>query len=69
MQTIIGSPKEFIVIERKELEKMQQGAQGQLERWKGMPKSEGAIEARMCLEMVEWIKENNIYNKEFKIKG
>lgn len=69
MQTIIGSPKEFIVIERKELEKMRQDAEGQLEAWKEMPMSEAAIEARMCLEMVKWIKEKNIYNNEFKIKG
>jgi hypothetical protein len=69
MEQIIGSYKEFIVIERKELEKIEEQANHKLNSNTEAPLSESSIEARSVLELINWIKDNNIYNKEFQIKG
>lgn len=66
---LFGAHKEFIVIERKGLEIIEQSAKEKLENSKERPLSESCIEARSVLSVVEWIKENNIYNKEFEIKN
>ena len=68
MEQIIGAHKEFIVLERKALEVIEQSAKQKLENNKERPLSESSIEARSVLSVVEWIKENNIYNKDFKFK-
>lgn len=60
--------QEFIVIERKALEVIEQSAKQKLENNKERPLSESSIEARSVLSVVEWVKENNIYNKDFKFK-
>ncbi len=69
MEQIIGAYKEYIVIPRIELDKIEQSAKNKLEVHIGRPLSEGAIEARSVLSVIEWIKENNIYNRDFEFKG
>ena len=69
MKQIIGAHKEFIVLERKELEVIEQSAKQKLDNNKDRPLSEISIEARSVLSLIEWIKENNIYNKDFEIKN
>ena len=69
MEQIIGGFKEFIVIERKELEDIQKQAQAKLENNKKRPLSEASIEARAVLDLIRWLKDNNIYNQNFKIKS
>lgn len=67
MEQIIGSYKEFIVLERKSVEEMLQRAEDILEQnedTKSPPNERYLIIKEMC----EWIKDNNIYNKEFHIK-
>lgn len=68
MEQIIGAHKEFIVLERKALEMIEQSAKQKLDNNKDRPLSESSIEARSVLSVVEWVKENNIYNKDFKFK-
>lgn len=68
MEQILGQYKEFLIIERSELEKIELSAKQKLEDNKERPLSEMSIEARSVLSMIEWIKENNIYGKEFQIK-
>ena len=69
MQTIIGNYKEYLVIERKELDKIQKMAEDKIERNKERPMSEAVIEARAILQLINEVKELNIYNNEFQIKG
>lgn len=57
---VIGNYKEFIIVERENINALIQQAnqlilEGNVQRGLGM------------LEVIESIKENNIYNKEFKI--
>lgn len=69
MEQIIGAYKEYIVLPRIELDKIEQSAKNKLEVHTGRPLSEGAIEAKSVLSVIEWIKENNIYNRDFEFKG
>ena len=69
MDQIIGSYKEFIVLERELLLKMESEAFAKLEINKERPLSEASIEARSVINIVNYLKDNNIYNKDFKIKG
>ena len=68
MEQIIGSYKEYIVIERKWLEELELQVEYKLKVNEDRPMSESSIEARACLQMIKYIKENNIYNKDFQIK-
>ena len=68
MEQIIGGYKQFIVIERESLNELEYSATQKLKANEDRGLSESYIEARTVLEVVEWIKENNIYNKEFQIK-
>lgn len=68
MEQIIGAYKEYIVIPRIELDKIEQSAKNKLEAHTGRTLSEVAIEARSVLSVIEWIKENNIYNRDFEFK-
>lgn len=69
MNQIIGNFKEFVIIERKELEEIEKQALAKLENNKERPLSESSIEARSVLSVISLIKEKNVYNQEFKIKG
>lgn len=65
---VIGAYKEFIIIERKELEVIENSAKAKLENNKDTPLSEASIEAKAVLDMIVWLKENNIYNRGFELK-
>jgi hypothetical protein len=69
MEQIIGSFKEFIVLEREALNELEYGATQKLKSNEDRGLSEAYIEAKTVLDVIQWIKENNIYNKDFKIKG
>lgn len=68
MEQIIGGFKEFIVLERKSLESIEYDATQKLKANEDRGLSESYIEAKSVLEVIQWIKENNIYNKNFKLK-
>ena len=68
MEQIIGGFKEFIVLERKSLESIEYDATQKLKANEDSGLSESYIEAKSVLEVIQWIKENNIYNKNFKLK-
>jgi len=69
MNQIIGNFKEFVIIERKELEEIEKQALNKLQNNKERPLSESSIEARSVLNVINLIKEKNVYNQDFKIKG
>jgi hypothetical protein len=69
MEQIIGGFKEFIVLEREALNELEYSATQKLKANEDRGLSESYIEAKAVLEVVRWIKENNIYNKDFKFKG
>jgi hypothetical protein len=69
MEQIIGGFKEFIVLERGALNELEYSATQKLKANEDRGLSESYIEAKTVLEVVRWIKENNIYNKDFKFKG
>jgi hypothetical protein len=68
MEQILGQYKEFLIIERSELEKIETAAKNKLEINKERPLSESSIEARSVLQIIQWLKDNNIYGKDFQIK-
>lgn len=65
MEQIIGGYKEYVVIERKLLDELLDRV-NELENSKGIY-SQGI--AKGIKETIETIKEKNIYNKDFHIKG
>lgn len=69
MDQLIGGFKEYIVIERKELEKIEQSAIRKLEDNELRGLSEAYIEAKSVLDVIREIKRLNIYNQDFKIKS
>lgn len=61
MDQLIGGFKEFIVIEREVLNEIKREAEEMV--------NEGKVQRGLgMLDVIEAVKENNIYNKEFKIK-
>lgn len=61
MDQLIGGFKEFIVIEREVLNGIKREAEEML--------NEGKVQRGLgMLDVIEAVKENNIYNKDFKIK-
>lgn len=69
MEQIIGDYKQFIVIERELLENLQKKAEEKLEDSIWEKSRDLYVEGKTTLDLIEVIKENNIYNKDFKIKG
>ncbi len=69
MEQIIGGFKEFIVLEREALNELEYSATQKLKSNEDRGLSESYIEAKAVLDVIQWIKENNIYNKDFKIKS
>ncbi len=69
MEQIIGGFKEFIVLEREALNELEYSATQKLKSNEDRGLSESYIEAKAVLDVIQWIKENNIYNKDFKFKG
>ena len=60
--------RSYIVIERNWLEELELQVEYKLKVNEDRPMSESSIEARACLQVIKYIKENNIYNKDFEIK-
>lgn len=69
MDQLIGNYKEYIVIERSELERIEKSAIKKLEDNELRGLSEAYIEAKAVLDVVREVKRLNIYNNEFKIKS
>lgn len=69
MDQLIGNYKEYIVIERSELERIEKAAIKKLEDNELRGLSEAYIEAKAVLDVVREVKRLNIYNNEFKIKS
>jgi|LauGreDrversion4_2_1035121.scaffolds.fasta_scaffold3992188_1 hypothetical protein len=65
MEQIIGGYKEYVIIERELLNSFLNRAD-ELEKQSGVY-SQGI--AKGMKQMIETIKENNLYNKDFHIKG
>ena len=68
MEQIIGDYKQFIVIERELLEDLQKKAEEKIEDGIWVRSNDLYIEGKTTLGLIKIIKENNIYNKDFKIK-
>lgn len=68
MEQIIGSYKEFIVIERTELERIEKLAILKLEDNELRGLSEAYIEAKAVLDVIREIKRLNVYNRNFEFK-
>ena len=66
---IIGGYKEYIVIEREDLEILEQAANQMMSEAQNDHNVENIREAKIWLRAVEWIKAHNIYTKDFQIKG
>lgn len=68
MEQIIGDYKQFIVIERQLLENLQKRAEEKIEDAIWEKSNDLYVEGKVTLDLIQIIKENNIYNKDFKIK-
>ena len=68
-EQIIGNYKEFLILERAKLEEIEVQAKSKLANNKERPLSEASIEARAVLSVIQWMKDNNIYNQDFKLKS
>jgi len=65
MEQIIGNHREFVVVERKILDILSK----QADLLNEMDDTYSSIRANEIRYVVNFIKENNIYNKDFKIKS
>ena len=66
---LIGDFKEFITMERRSLNQLQ-GLADELMSKGSKIEDAGMYQKGIGINYaIEWIKENNIYNKEFEIKG
>ena len=65
MEQIIGDYKQFVVLERTALDELLKRADDLSE----MDDAYGGVRATEIRNIVNFIKQNNIYNKDFKIKS
>lgn len=65
MEQIIGDYKQFVVIEREVLDILLQKADMLSE----MDDAYSGVRSTEIRNVIDFVKENNIYNKDFKIKG
>ena len=65
MEQIIGDYKQFVVLERKALDELLKRADDLSE----MDDAYSGVRATEIRNVVKFIKDNNIYNKDFKIKS
>lgn len=68
MEQIIGDYKQFIVIERKLIENLQKMAEEKVEDGIWEHSNDLYVEGKITLDLIKIIKENNIYNRDFKFK-
>lgn len=65
MEQIIGDYKQFVVLERSVLDELIRRADKLTE----LDDTYSCVRATEIRSVVEFIKENNVYNKDFKIKS
>ena len=65
MEQIIGDYKQFVVLERTALDELLKRADDLSE----MDDAYSGVKATEIRNIVKFIKDNNIYNKDFKIKS
>ena len=65
MEQIIGDYKQFVVLERTALDELHKRADDLSE----MDDAYSGVRATEIRNVVKFIKDNNIYNKDFKIKS
>lgn len=68
MEQIIGTYKQFIIVERDALIEFENKAKQIMDSAQNDHNVEDIRKAKVMFECIEWIKENNIYNKDFKLK-
>lgn len=69
MSNLIGAYKEYIILERESLNEFETKAKALLSAGQDEHNVGDIRRAKVMLECIEWIKENNIYTKEFEIKS
>jgi hypothetical protein len=65
MEQIIGDYKQFVVIEREVLDMLLEKA----DTLSALDDAYSGVRSTEIRNVVEFVKENNIYNKDFKIKS
>lgn len=65
MEQIIGDYKQFVVIERKVLDMLLEKA----DTLSALDDTYSGVRSTEIRNIVEFVKENNIYNKDFKFKS
>ena len=66
---LFGAHKEFITIERKYLKELELLADELMDKGRQLDDASMYQKGMGIIYAVEWVKENNIYNKDFEIKG
>lgn len=65
MEQVIGDYKQFVIVEREVLDILLKRA----DKLSELNDAYSGVRATEIRSVVDFIKENNIYNKDFKIKG
>lgn len=68
MNNIIGGFKEYVIIERDSLKKLEEKISDNLSEAQNDHNVEEIRKAKVWLEAIDWMKKNNIYTKDFEIK-
>ena len=66
---LFGAHKEFITIERKSLKELESLADELMHKGSQLNDAPMYQKGMGIIYAIEWIKENNIYNKDFEIKN
>jgi hypothetical protein len=69
MDNVIGSYKEFIILEREALNEFESKVTALMTEGQHDHNVEQIRKAKIMRECIEWIKENNIYTQDFKFKS
>ena len=65
MEQVIGDYKQFVILERSALDELHKRA----DELSSLDDAYSAVRATEIRNVVDFIKENNIYNKDLKIKS
>lgn len=68
MSSIIGNYKEYIIIERESLKELETKVSDMMFEAQSDHNVEQIRKAKVWNEAIEWMKENNIYAKDFEFK-
>ncbi len=69
MDNVIGSYKEFIILEREALNEFESKVTDLMTEGQHDHNVEQIRKAKVMRECIEWIKDNNIYTQDFKFKS